>query len=218
MGLRGGPEEAKESGDAGQASSEDSGSGEEEEGEEEKVQSQTHGLEDMSGSSALASEVSGAEGRLENGGPVPDALQDKIHSICLDGKSDTDIPVTAEDLDNACGAEDELDDEVDLDEDLSCRNKQFRPFRNEHSLEHVNSHIENSRGTRPRSSDSVSSTVSTCSVNPELVKARVRRQMKQTQKQQEARRIRKRGEAGVVTKLRRDNRDNIKASLSPDWY
>ncbi len=109
----------------------------------------------------------------------------------------------------------------DEPEDLSQLNRDFRPFRDGESLDKVNAHVlkaEAARVSRTRNTDSMMSTRSRTSVDPEQVRARVKSQMKKKQIQQKHRRIRKAGEAAVVTRARRENRENIKTSIGADWY
>ena len=97
-------------------------------------------------------------------------------------------------------------------EDIGALNKQYRPHRDAASLAHVNHH------TRQRSSDSLTSTASTrSSMDSSVVRAKVKQSLLKKQKAQQRRR-RARGEAGMVTEIRRDNRDNIKQSISDVWY
>lgn len=90
-------------------------------------------------------------------------------------------------------------------------NKIYKPFRDQDTSEHMTY-----EHTRTIASASVSSSVST--MNPELIKLKVTRQEKKKRAKQTARRARKRGEAAVVTKQRRENTDNIKQSTSSDWF
>ena len=101
----------------------------------------------------------------------------------------------------------ESDEETEVN-----RNKDFRPFRNTEAMEHVDSH--NTKHERSRSSTSTSSS----QIHPDLIKQKVKRQVKKQQEKQFARRVRKRGEAAVVTKQRREHQDNIKQSTSAEWY
>uniref|UniRef100_A0A0B8RW90 Serine/threonine-protein kinase RIO2 n=1 Tax=Philothamnus irregularis TaxID=1899461 RepID=A0A0B8RW90_9SAUR len=91
--------------------------------------------------------------------------------------------------------------------DLSSLNREFRPFRDEESLFHVNQHR-----TRTTSMTSVQSTTSQSTIPPELVKQKVKRQLNKQQKAAFRRRLQK-GEANVYTKQRRENMYNIKSSL-----
>uniref|UniRef100_A0A8B9SFP3 Serine/threonine-protein kinase RIO2 n=1 Tax=Apteryx owenii TaxID=8824 RepID=A0A8B9SFP3_APTOW len=100
-------------------------------------------------------------------------------------------------------SEDECPDLVDL----STLNKQFRPYRNEESMAHINEHR-----TRTKSITSVSS-VGSCSTIPlELVKQKIKRQLTKQQKAALRRRLQK-GEANIYTKQRRENMQNIKSNL-----
>ncbi|XP_070791846.1 serine/threonine-protein kinase RIO2 [Pituophis catenifer annectens] len=101
----------------------------------------------------------------------------------------------------------EYEDECSGLVDLSTLNREFRPFRDEESLFHVNQHR-----TRTTSMSSVRSTTSQSTIPPELVKQKVKRQLNKQQKAAFRRRLQK-GEANVYTKQRRENMYNIKSSL-----
>ena len=105
------------------------------------------------------------------------------------------------------------DEDSDLEGDISGANRDYRPFRDESQKGKINSHL-----TRTRNSDSIMSTRSVRSLDPEAVKARVKSQLKKEQDRQKHRRIRKAGEASLVNRSRREHRDNIKQSLGCDWY
>lgn len=105
------------------------------------------------------------------------------------------------------------DDEEEQLEDLSDTNRAYKPFRNEESMEHTNSHLTT---TRQRSSLSMSSNAS--SMDPEIVKEKMKRQLKQKHEKLHARRIRKKGEASIVTQSKRNTKHDIKDSLSATWY
>ena len=105
------------------------------------------------------------------------------------------------------------DEDSDLEEDISGANRDYRPFRDESERGKINSHLK-----RTRNSDSMMSTRSVRSVDPDAVKARVKSQLKKEQDRQKHRRIRKAGEASLVNRSRREHRDNIKQSLGADWY
>ena len=97
--------------------------------------------------------------------------------------------------------------------DLSVLNSQFRPFRDETSLSHSNSHKEKD-GSENHSSGSAAST----SASDHAIKMRIKRQLKKDKVTQFARRTRKHGEASLVTKERRLQNDNIKQSISAEWF
>ena len=65
---------------------------------------------------------------------------------------------------------DSEDEDSDLEEDISGANRDYRPFRNESEKGKINSHL-----ARTRNSDSMMSTRSVRSVDPEAVKARVKK-------------------------------------------
>ncbi|MEE6458850.1 hypothetical protein FKM82_000447 [Ascaphus truei] len=91
--------------------------------------------------------------------------------------------------------------------DLSGANKEYRPFRDEDSMAHVNEHR-----ARTTSITSVGTVGSCSTILPELVKQKVKRQLTKQQKASIRRRLQK-GEANVYTKERRENMFNIKCSV-----
>ncbi|MBN3274876.1 RIOK2 kinase, partial [Polyodon spathula] len=101
----------------------------------------------------------------------------------------------------------ELEDECPDLVDLSAANKEFRAFKDEESMLHVNGHR-----WRTSSMTSVGSTASCSTIPPELVKQKVKRQLTKQQKSAQRRRLQK-GEASLVTKVRRDNLQDIKCSV-----
>ena len=125
------------------------------------------------------------------------------------GQASNMEPIVHTDSDN-----DDSDNCPEL-EDLSLQNKEYRPFRDEASQLHINEHLLKGETSRSRHSDSVSSA---SSMDPALIKRKVKSQAKKREARQFARRVRKSGEAAVVTKARRDNWDNIKQSTGPDWF
>ncbi|XP_077145723.1 serine/threonine-protein kinase RIO2 isoform X2 [Ranitomeya variabilis] len=112
------------------------------------------------------------------------------------------------DEDAQCHESEELEDYEDKCPDLvdlSGENKEYRPFRDEDSLQHINQHR-----TRTTSVTSIG-TVGSCSTIPP-VKQKVKRQLTKQQKSVIRRRLQK-GEANVCTKQRRENMFNIKCSV-----
>uniref|UniRef100_A0A8B9JI61 Serine/threonine-protein kinase RIO2 n=1 Tax=Astyanax mexicanus TaxID=7994 RepID=A0A8B9JI61_ASTMX len=108
-------------------------------------------------------------------------------------------------------SEEELENE-DEDEcpdlvDLSACNKEFKPFRDEDSMLHINEHRR-----RTSSETSIGSVASCSTIPPEVIRQKVRRQLTKQQKAAQRRRLQK-GEANLVTKERRENLNNIKGSL-----
>ena len=136
---------------------------------------------------------------------------DRLHS-----KLDSDFSETnANDFDKAKSElkEEEFDDEtVDELVNMSESNREFRPFRNKESLTHVNTHLQ-----RTWDSDSVSRTSTQSSMDPRVIRERVKKQQKKKQEVLKARRIRKSGESALQTKLRRDTNQDIKQSCD-DWF
>ncbi|XP_074851392.1 serine/threonine-protein kinase RIO2 isoform X2 [Carettochelys insculpta] len=99
--------------------------------------------------------------------------------------------------------EDECPDLVNL----STLNREFRPFRDEESMIHVNEHRMRTLSTTSTGS------IRSCSTIPqELVKQKIKHQLTKQQKAALRRRLHK-GEANVYTKQRRENMLNIKSSL-----
>ncbi|XP_018614556.2 serine/threonine-protein kinase RIO2 [Scleropages formosus] len=103
--------------------------------------------------------------------------------------------------------EDEKEDEYPDLVDLSTSNKEFRPFRDQDSLHHINEHRR-----RTTSETTVGSIASCSTIPPEVVKQKVKRQLTKQQKAVLRRRLQK-GEANLVTKERRENMQNIKWSV-----
>ncbi|XP_032654578.1 serine/threonine-protein kinase RIO2 [Chelonoidis abingdonii] len=99
--------------------------------------------------------------------------------------------------------EDEWSDLVDL----STLNREFRPFRDDESIIHINEHR-----MRTLSTTSTGSFGSCSTIPQELVKQKIKRQLTKQQKAALRRRLQK-GEANVYTKQRRENMFNIKSSL-----
>lgn len=100
-------------------------------------------------------------------------------------------------------------------EELCAINKEHRPFRDQSSMLHENEHFSNEK--RTRNSDSMCSTTSAASVDPRLVKLKIKRQLKKEGAKQHARRIRKAGEAALATQSRRDNMADIGSSKDWGW-
>uniref|UniRef100_A0A674CJF0 Serine/threonine-protein kinase RIO2 n=1 Tax=Salmo trutta TaxID=8032 RepID=A0A674CJF0_SALTR len=97
--------------------------------------------------------------------------------------------------------------------DLSSSNREFKPFRDSDSLLHV---VEHSR--RRTDSEATAGSVGSCStIPPEVVRAKVRRQLSKQQKAAQRRRLIK-GESNLVTAERRENQSNIKSSLETDGF
>ncbi|XP_073534256.1 serine/threonine-protein kinase RIO2 [Phyllobates terribilis] len=91
--------------------------------------------------------------------------------------------------------------------DLSGVNKEYRPFRDEDTIQHINQHR-----TRTTSVTSMGTVGSCSTIPPEMVKQKVKRQLTKQQKHVIRRRLQK-GEANVCTKQRRENMFNIKCSV-----
>ncbi|XP_053888376.1 serine/threonine-protein kinase RIO2 [Malaclemys terrapin pileata] len=104
-------------------------------------------------------------------------------------------------------ADKEYEDECPDLVDLSTLNREFKPFRDEESMIHINEHR-----TRTLSTTSAGSFGSCSTIPQELVKQKIKRQLTKQQKAALRRRLQK-GEANVYTKQRRENMFNIKSSL-----
>ncbi|KAL0979303.1 hypothetical protein UPYG_G00183400 [Umbra pygmaea] len=97
--------------------------------------------------------------------------------------------------------------------DLSFSNREFKPFRDMDSLLHV---AEHSR--RRTDSEVTGRSVGSCStIPPEVVRAKVRRQLSKQQKAAQRRRLMK-GESNLATAEKRDHQSNIKSSLETDGF
>ncbi|KAJ8285153.1 hypothetical protein GJAV_G00022870 [Gymnothorax javanicus] len=108
---------------------------------------------------------------------------------------------------SASDGEQEDGDECPELPNLSAANKEFKPFRDQESPQHINQHR-----TRTTSETSIGSVTSLSTIPPGLVRQKVKRQLSKQQKAAQRRRLQK-GEANLVTKARRDNMSNIKSSL-----
>ena len=81
------------------------------------------------------------------------------------------------------------------------------------SSEDSSSERANTGGFRLTDTASVQS-----SIHPELIKRRAKSQIQKKLAKQKAQRTRKRGEAAIVTKKRRENMNDIKTSVSGFWF
>ncbi|XP_016416606.1 serine/threonine-protein kinase RIO2 [Sinocyclocheilus rhinocerous] len=106
--------------------------------------------------------------------------------------------------------ENEVEDECPDLVDLSASNKDFRPFRDQVSL-------ENEHRRRTTSEMSIGSVGSCSTIPPEVIRQKVKRQLTKQQKAAQRRRLQK-GEANLVTKERRENQNNIKSSLETAYF
>ncbi|CAM5114352.1 unnamed protein product [Eretmochelys imbricata] len=104
-------------------------------------------------------------------------------------------------------ADKEYEDECPDLVDLSTLNREFRPFRDEESMVHINEHR-----MRTLSTTSTGSFGSCSTIPQELVKQKIKRQLTKQQKAALRQRLQK-GEANVYTKQRRENMFNIKSTL-----
>ncbi|NWI18912.1 RIOK2 kinase, partial [Crypturellus soui] len=157
------------------------------------------------------SELSSALKQVE-GQPTLWNMNNDAESSVTDFTEEKRITENAAEVQNQIGAgegPDGMDNEDECPDliDLSTLNKQFRPYRNEESMSHINEHR-----TRTKSITSVSSVGSCSTIPPELVKQKIKRQLTKQQKAALRRRLQK-GEANIYTKQRRENMQNIKSSL-----
>ncbi|XP_012937102.1 serine/threonine-protein kinase RIO2 isoform X2 [Aplysia californica] len=107
-----------------------------------------------------------------------------------------------------------VEESEDVLEDLSRANRELRPFRDEESRQHVNSHLQ----VKSERMSTATPSIACSSIAPEVARGRIRRQAKQKQQALQARRVRKSGEAAISTKVRRENQDDIKQSLDAVWF
>ena len=231
VGLRGGPEERHDLKEDDGESGDDSDSDQEEEGEDVPTLQTTPNTDSNQHSEGTGECTGTTEEEEGEKGTLDSAKELTKDTSCVvdterglepgvgvrtgsnsESSSDSEPP-EEEHLENSEGQP----EDQDTVPSMSDQNRCFRPFRDESTMAHVNSHLEKDPKTRPRSSDSTTSCSSTAGLDPGLVKARIRSQLKKEKVRQAARRTRKHGEAAVVTRRRRDNADDIKASLSGDW-
>ncbi|XP_053510067.1 serine/threonine-protein kinase RIO2 [Ictalurus furcatus] len=125
--------------------------------------------------------------------------------LCSDGVNDlvTDSSRRLENNEEFEENEDKCPDLVDL----SAYNKEFKPFRDQDSLLHVNEHRQ-----RTTSEMSIGSVTSQSTIPQSVIRQKVKKQLTKEQKAAQRRRLQK-GEANLVTKERRENLSNIKSSL-----
>lgn len=97
-------------------------------------------------------------------------------------------------------------------ENIRTSNKHYKPFRTEASMHHKNSHL-----TWPAVRAEVTS-VASSTIDPEVIKKKVRCQAKRQEAKLKARRTRKSGESALATKARRENQMEVRQSLSAVWY
>ncbi|NXE44578.1 RIOK2 kinase, partial [Casuarius casuarius] len=156
------------------------------------------------------SELSSALEEVEGPTALWNTSNDAENSV-IAFSEDRRITENAAEVENQTGQEgpDDKDNEDECPDlvDLSTLNKQFRPYRNEENMAHINKHR-----TRTKSITSVSSVGSCSTIPPELVKQKIKRQLTKQQKAALRRRLQK-GEANIYTKQRRENMQNIKSSL-----
>lgn len=101
---------------------------------------------------------------------------------------------------------------VDELDHLTLDNKNFQPFKSKESHERTNCHVLKATGYAP------SSATSTTSIPPEQIKLRVKRAITKEKKAALHRRLAK-GESAIITKQRRDLKQDIKSSRSVDeWF
>lgn len=179
---------------------------------------------------AESGEDSGAEGGGESFGDVepeisritdsPPAADETGDSACISDDTSTSAVQCETDglaaaLNECCYVEDGAGGEDPLSDDEKPNNWERRPFCDD--SEHINAHLmrEIQRGKCSGGSVAYSSMTS---VAPEDIRRRVKSALKLQQQKQQARRIRKRGEAALQTKNRRNNDHDVKTSLEAGWY
>ena len=153
-----------------------------------QIQSDLHLSKDTDGVAKLPSSSLGKSEDVQNFEVISDSIASREEHLSQDSESGDDL------------------------EDLSLANREYKPFRNEESMEHVNTHLH----SRQRTSDSMCSNMSSV-MSPDLVKEKVKRQMKSAKQKQQARRIRKSGEASLVTRKKRETQNDIKQSMGAVW-
>lgn len=110
---------------------------------------------------------------------------------------------------NECMKDDDL--ENDLSE-LTLNNEYFKPFRNEDSHQHTNSHLLKSRRT------CASGMSSTTSISQEQIKLRVKKGLSKEKKAVMHRRLVK-GESSLITKQRRELANDVKLGCEVNnWF
>ncbi|XP_034073093.1 LOW QUALITY PROTEIN: serine/threonine-protein kinase RIO2 [Gymnodraco acuticeps] len=108
----------------------------------------------------------------------------------------------------------EAEDECPELGDLSAANKDFKPFRDSDSLLQMAEHMRRRR----TDSEGTMGSMGSCSTIPlEVVRQKVRRQLSKQQKAAQRRRLQK-GEANLVTSVKRENDSNIKCSMESDSF
>ncbi|KAL2092102.1 hypothetical protein ACEWY4_011900 [Coilia grayii] len=145
------------------------------------------------------------EGKREQGEPEHNTDDTETRTEAVPQEVGGAVPVSL-------GSDEELGEEDECPElvDLSAINKEFKPFRDSESLQHVNEHRQ--RTTSESTEASVASVTSCSTIPPEVIRQKVKRQLSKQQKAAIRRRLQK-GEANLVTKARRENSSNIKSSL-----
>lgn len=162
------------------------------------IEEYKHAMLELEGLKISEETLSGQKEEVEqeDTSSAPDVCSGNVHNEV------TDSPKNLE-------SEEELEDEDECPDlvDLSGCNKEFKPFRDEDSMLHVNEHR-----LRTSSETSIGSVASCSTIPPEVIRQKVRRQLTKQQKAAQRRRLQK-GEANLVTKERRENMSNIKGSL-----
>ncbi|XP_078618759.1 serine/threonine-protein kinase RIO2-like [Branchiostoma floridae x Branchiostoma japonicum] len=205
-----------------EASQEDGSSDEEEEEAEdgniedeiEKTPESPRPLESMATDGTMMDISTSSHSNEVDAEEVSDKPVDEENDECEDARTDDRVTLTEQDSkqtdeEEGEGSDGSEDDNLNL-QDLSMANRSQRPFRDASSQSQPVSH-------RTRSSPSMSSSVSQATMDREYVRAKVKQSLVKRKKAVQKRRLLK-GEAGAVTRTRRENRDNIKQSLSSVWF
>ncbi len=213
IGLRGGPEEKD---DSEEDDLDEDGDEDEEQEEDSKESEMAVKMEELGFDSGEPAETVDTNPIMESADNQEDTEKPaESSSSQMMGDMDSVQPSTSQTALRRDRADSE-DDEIE--EDLSQANRDMRPFRDQASRDHINAHLMKELRGRARNTDSTCSSASTATIDPQLVKQKVKRQMKQKQAKQFAHRIRKSGEASIATQRRREYTDDIKQSVSAEWY
>ncbi|XP_077203799.1 serine/threonine-protein kinase RIO2 [Paroedura picta] len=155
----------------------------------------------------LCSVLQSVEGQIIAAGDRAEATSSVIDFSEDNKKIEKSIKIEDQTGQGEDPADKENEDECPELVDLSRLNREFRPFRDNESMFHINDHR-----TRTTSVTSVGSAGSRSTIPPELVKQKIKHQLTKQQKAAARRRLQK-GEASVYTKQRREHMQNIKSSV-----
>jgi len=142
-----------------------------------------------------------------------ESLDTNIEKLCDSNSDEKSKEVSLAVSDKVTESKPDEEAEDDL-EDLSKMNRTLRPFRNEDSQQHINSHQLIGKDRLSTATPSIACS----SIAPSVARSRIRQQNKKKLQSQTARRVRKSGEAALATSSRRDNQNEVKQSLDAFWY